>query len=148
MQFDTLMRDTRCIKMVKTLELARTELITADIESPINVLAKMMWDNNVASILLTEKDKIIGFIDDRSLFQLVANNINPLEKKPREILKTLETIPAIWDVDEAWEFMKTTIGKRFGVVDKNGKVLGILRKKTLAKMRLRLLKEELGIEED
>ncbi|MHA1730493.1 MAG: CBS domain-containing protein [Promethearchaeota archaeon] len=133
--------------MTRVIELARTKLVTADIETPINVLAKMMWDNNIGSILLTENDKIVGFIDDRSLFQLVSNNINPLEKKPREILKSLETIKADWDIEEAWDFMKTTIGKRFGVVDDNGKVLGILNKKTLGKIRLRLLKEELGIED-
>ncbi|GAB4321123.1 MAG: hypothetical protein Kow0069_25340 [Promethearchaeota archaeon] len=133
---------------MKVLELARRKLITADISTPINELAKMMWDNIVGSILITEGGRIVGFIDDRSLFQLIANNINPLEKNAREILKTLETIPADWDVSQAWEFMKTTIGKRFGVVNDKGEVVGILQRKNVAKMRLRLLKEELGIEED
>lgn len=134
---------------MKIIKIARTgtDLVTAPIDTPINVLAKTMWDNNIGSILLTEDDKIVGFIDDRSLFQLVANNINPLEKQPREILKTLETIPEDWDVHRVGEFLKTTIGKRFGVVNTEGEVIGIVRRKTVNKIRLQLLKEELGIED-
>ncbi len=126
----------------------RRELIKLSIDSPISVVAKTLWDNNVGSVLIYEgkEDNVVGFIDDRAIFKLIAENKNPLEVKSRTILKTLERVPKNLSVKEMWEKYGNTIHKRFGIVDENGKVIGILRKKTLAAFHMQLLKEELGIE--
>ncbi len=126
----------------------RRELIRLSIDSPISLIAKTLWDSNVGSVVIYEgkEDNIVGFIDDRAIFKLIAENKNPLEVKSRTIVKKLELIPKNLTVKETWEKYGNTVHKRFGVVDENGKVIGILRKKTLAAFHMQLLKEELGIE--
>ncbi len=126
----------------------RRELIRLSIDSPISAIAKTLWDNNVGSVVIFDgkEDNIVGFIDDRAIFKLIAENKNPLETKSRSIVKKLELIPKNLTVKETWEKYGNTVHKRFGVVDENGKVIGILRKKTLAAFHMQLLKEELGIE--
>ncbi len=126
----------------------RRELIRLSIDSPISHIAKTLWDSNVGSVVIYEgkEDNIVGFIDDRAIFKLIAENQNPLEVKSRSIVKKLECVPKNLTVKEMWERYGNTVHKRFGIVDENGKVIGILRKKTLAAFHMQLLKEELGIE--
>ncbi len=134
--------------IVKITEIMRRELIKASIDAPISEIAKILWDSNVGSVVIYEgkEDNVVGFIDDRAIFKLIAENKNPLEIKSRTIVKKLECIPKNMTVKETWEKYGNTVHKRFGVVDENGKVIGILRKKTLAAFHMQLLKEELGIE--
>ncbi len=133
---------------VKITEIMRRELIKLPIESPIAAIAKVLWDNNIGSVVIYEgkEDNIIGFIDDRAIFKLIADSKNPLEVQARTIIKKLEMVPKNLTVKECWEKYGNTVHKRFGIVDENGKVIGILRKKTLAAFHMQLLKEELGIE--
>jgi len=136
------------VVIIKITEIMRRELVKLSIDTPISGIAKILWDQNVGSVLIYDgkEDNIIGFIDDRAIFKLIADNRNPLEVKSKTILKKLECVPKNLTVKEMWEKYGNTIHKRFGVVDENGKVIGILRKKTLASFHMQLLKEELGIE--
>ncbi len=133
---------------LKITEIMRRELIRLSIDAPISEIAKTLWDNNVGSVVIYDgkEDNIVGFIDDRAIFKLIAENKNPLEIKSRTIVKKLECVPKNLTVKEMWEKYGATVHKRFGIVDENGKVIGILRKKTLAAFHMQLLKEELGIE--
>ncbi|OLS14018.1 MAG: hypothetical protein RBG13Loki_2333 [Promethearchaeota archaeon CR_4] len=134
--------------VIKITEIMRRELVKLSIDTPISVIAKTLWDKNVGSVLIYDgkEDNIVGFIDDRAIFKLIAENRNPLEVKSSTIFKKLECVPKSLTVKEMWEKYGNSNHKRFGIVDENSKVIGILRKKTLATIHMQLLKEELGIE--
>jgi Mg2+/Co2+ transporter CorB len=125
----------------------RKEIVKLPVDTPINEIAKTLWDNNIGSVLIFEDDpdNVLGFVDDRAIFKLIAENRNPLEVETRSIIKKLETHSNHLTIQELWDAVQDSISKVLGIVDDDGKVVGIIRKKTLAKLRFQLLKEELGI---
>jgi Mg2+/Co2+ transporter CorB len=125
----------------------RKEIVKLPVDTPINEIAKTLWDNNIGSVLIYEDDpdNVLGFVDDRVIFKLIAENRNPLEVDTRTIIKKLETHSNHLTIQELWDAVQDSISKVLGIVDDDGKVVGIIRKKTLAKLRFQLLKEELGI---
>ncbi|HMF32952.1 MAG TPA: CBS domain-containing protein [Candidatus Lokiarchaeia archaeon] len=133
--------------MPKVREYMRTEIVRVPVDTPINEIAKLLWDNNIGSVLVFEdnEDNVLGFVDDRAIFKLIAENRNPLEVDTRSIIKKLETHSVHLTVQELWDQVQDSISKVLGIEDDDGKVVGIMRKKTLAKLRFQVLKEELGI---
>lgn len=134
--------------MSRITDYMRAEVLKVSVDTPINEIAKLLWDNNIGSVLIyeDEPDNVLGFVDDRAIFKLIAENRNPLEVDTRSIIKMLETHSKHLTIQELWDRVHDSISKVLGIVDDDGKVIGVIRKKTLAKLRFQLLKEELGIE--
>ncbi|MHA1898636.1 MAG: CBS domain-containing protein [Promethearchaeota archaeon] len=133
--------------MTKIIELARKRLIDADINSNFRDIARIMLNNNVGSVIIRENGKIIGFIDDKSILNLIKDGINPIEEKIKDYIKKFPEIEYNLDVVEAWEKIKNRQEERWGLV-KEGSVIGIVRKRTISDFYTRILKEELHIEDE
>ena len=79
------------------------------------------------------------------LFRLLTSEENPIPKKAEEIMKPINTIYGDLDVEEAWEEMEKKEGERFCVIDQENNVIGIVKKKTIGVLRVKYLKQKLGI---
>lgn len=133
--------------MVKVINIARKNIIFCKIDDTVNIIAKIMTDYKIGSVLVKdiETDKFVGLIDDRRLFQLLTKKENPIPKKAKEIMVPLKTIKADFDIVEAWEDMEKKDGERFCIVDDKNNVIGIVKKRTIGILRLKYLKQKLGI---
>ncbi len=134
--------------MVNILSIARKNIIFCKSDDEVPTIAQTMVDYDIGSVLIkNEKGKFIGLIDDKMLFRLLTTGENPIPKKAREIMIPLIIINQDLDIEEAWEEMEKVQGERFCVVDDNTKVIGIVKKKTIGYLRLKHLKQKLGIQE-
>jgi CBS domain-containing protein len=133
--------------MVKVINIARKNIIFCKIDDTVNIIAKIMTDYKIGSVLVKdiETDKFVGLIDDRRLFRLLTKKENPIPKKAKEIMVPLKTIKADFDIVEAWEDMEKKDGERFCIVDDKNNVIGIVKKRTIGILRLKYLKQKLGI---
>ena len=133
--------------MVKVINIARKDIIFCKIDDTVNIIAKIMTDYKIGSVLVKdiETDKFVGLIDDRRLFRLLTKKENPIPKKAKDIMVPLKTIKADFDIVEAWEDMEKKDGERFCIVDDKNNVIGIVKKRTVGILRLKYLKQKLGI---
>ena len=63
--------------MPKIIDFARTTLIKADIGASFSSLAELMLKENIGSIVISQDDKIVGFVDDKTLLRLISEGKNP-----------------------------------------------------------------------
>ncbi len=134
--------------MVKIISIARKNIIFCKNDDTVDTIAKIMIEHNIGSVLVKNLDKnnYTGLIDDRLMFRLLTNNKeNPITKKASEIMVPLKKIRANLDIEDAWEKMEKKDGERFCVVDSENNVIGIVKKRTVGVLRLKNLKQKLGI---
>ncbi|MFX1316188.1 MAG: CBS domain-containing protein [Promethearchaeota archaeon] len=133
--------------MVKVIDIARKNIIYCGNNDTVDTIAKIMVNHNIGSVLVKdiEKDKYIGLIDDRMLFRLLTTKENPIPKKAKDIMVSLNNIKANLDIEDAWKEMEKVKSQRFCVIDDKNNVVGIVKKKTIAYLRIKYLKQKLGI---
>jgi len=130
------------------LEFARTELVTSPITSTIQDLATIMKGGIIGSVFLTdEKGKIKGIVSDKDIFDLIAAGKNPLLSKPADIMKKLTTVDEDTPALDVLALMNEKNITRVGIKNKKGELIGIVSKKKLQFEQMRILKDDLGIEE-
>lgn len=129
------------------LEFARTDLITLPKTTSITEIAKIMREGIVGSVFLTGEDgSIEGLVTDRGIFDLIVEGKNPLDVEPADIMEQLILIDEDTPALDALELMKEKNVLRLGIT-RCGEMIGIVSKKKLQFEQLRIIKEELGIEE-
>ena len=84
--------------------------------------AKMMSDKNVGSLVVTDKEKIVGIITEKDILK----NINRLSEKVADVMsKNVVTIDKNDSIENAAELMAENKVKRLPVVYK-GELVGIV----------------------
>jgi CBS domain-containing protein len=132
----------------RVLEFARTDLVTSPVSSSISDIAKIMQDGIIGSVFLTDDDgKIVGLITDRTIFSIIADGKNPLDLTPAEMMEEIVTVDENMPALDVLDFMKSKKISRVGVTNKNGDIVGVVSEKKLHFDRLRIMKDELGIED-
>ncbi|MHA1272349.1 MAG: CBS domain-containing protein [Promethearchaeota archaeon] len=133
--------------MVKLKTIARKNIIYCNRDDTVDKIAKIMVDHNIGSVLVRdpENEQFIGLIDDKMLFRLLTTGENPIPKKAEEIMVDLNKLSGELDIEQAWNEMEKINSDRFCVVDENNNVIGIVKKKTVGMLRLKYLKQKLGI---
>jgi predicted transcriptional regulator len=134
--------------MPRIVEFARTTLIKADISSSFSLLAELMLKENIGSIVITKDDDIVGFIDDKTIMRLVSEGENPHDLEINEFIKDFPLIHQDTHLLDAWEDVKDHGKERYGVINDDGKIIGIIRKRTINRFRYLIMKEEMNIEDD
>lgn len=133
--------------MPRIIDLARTNLIKIDISSSFKDIAELMLQYNIGSVIITKDDDIIGFIDEITILQLIAEGKNPINCSINKYISKFPTLDYNTKVLDVWDIIKDEPFERYGVV-KEGKIIGIVRKRTINDFRVRILREELHIEDD
>lgn len=133
--------------MVKLKTIARKNIIYCEKGDTVNKIAKIMVDHNIGSVLVKDplNEQFIGIIDDKMLFRLLTLKDNPITKKAEDIMANLNKLSGELDIEDAWNEMEKINAERYCVVDDKGKVIGIVKKKTIGMLRLKYLKQKLGI---
>jgi len=119
--------------MVKVKEIMKRNVITIDPELTVSDAAKIMTNNRIGSIIVTDKKmKPVGIVTDDDIVGLIAAGKNPKKTKIKEIptkRKLVSTLPDD-DVLKVTKRMIKTGVKRLPVI-KDGKLQGIISDKEI-----------------
>lgn len=97
--------------------------IVVDFDISLKEAAKIMSDKNIGSLIVLKDNKIIGIITEND----IVRNVSNLDRKISQIMsKRVLTINEDEDIDNAAELMGKNKIKRVPVIDKNGRLTGIV----------------------
>ncbi|TFF96271.1 MAG: CBS domain-containing protein [Promethearchaeota archaeon] len=132
--------------MVKLSTIARKNIIFCKKEDTVDTIATIMVRHHIGCVLVkdTITEEFIGLIDDRMLFRLLTLGENPIPKTAEEIMIPLHLIEGELEIEDDWHKMENSNAERFCVTE-NERVIGIVKKKTVGMLRLKHLKQKLGI---
>jgi len=104
-----------------------TNVLTADVNDLIKVVAKKMSERKVGSVLVTKQNKVVGIVTERDLLERVIAKDKPLGRLPisRIMSKPVITISSDTDVMDAADIMKRNKIRRLPVVE-DGKLVGLI----------------------
>jgi CBS domain-containing protein len=104
-------------------------------EDDLEYVTKLMLDHNCGAIPVCDGAKIIGVITDRDIaVRGFTKAGNPLSLEVRELMTQPVFTIGEWDhIDNAIELMEEKQVRRLPVVDRNGRIVGILSQSDLAK---------------
>lgn len=107
--------------------LARTDVVTAQPETPATNLARTMRDETVGCVVITEGDDPVGLVTDRDLaVRLVANDHDPGTTTARDVMTDDPlTVDVGTGLFELTETMEEHAVRRVPVVE-NGSLAGII----------------------
>jgi len=100
--------------MPKILAYARTNLIKADIGTSFSSLADLMLKNNIGSIMITENEEIVGYVDDKIILGLISEMKNPNAHNIKEFIQKFQLIHQDMHIPYAWDKIKDFPDERFG----------------------------------
>jgi len=108
--------------------ISRKEFISISQDASIKEVAGIMASRNVGSVVVVEDGKPVWILTDRDIVvRLVNKGINPSEVKVSELMTK---VPICLQEDlgilEALEIVKQKGVRRYPVVDKDGKMTGIV----------------------
>ena len=134
--------------MPKIIDFARTTLIKADIGASFSSIAKLMLKENIGSIVITQDDEIVGFVDEKILLRLISEGKNPNDLIMGKFVQKFPLIHLDTHLLDAWEDVKDFPHERYGIINGEGKIMGIIRKRTINRFRYLIMKDEMHIEDD
>ncbi|MEM3736826.1 MAG: CBS domain-containing protein [Candidatus Bathyarchaeia archaeon] len=114
--------------MVKVKAIMTKELVTVKPEATVAEASKVFAKNKVGSILVCEKDEPCGIITERDLvYNVLARELDPKKVLVKDIMsKPLVAIDENSEISEAAELMNAKNIRRIAIVDKKGKLAGIV----------------------
>jgi CBS domain-containing protein len=129
------------IESVPVSSIMVRDVKTAEENQSINAIAKVMSDNNIGSVVIVKSDDIeglSGIITERDIVLIAAaaahnsSLSSTLQLLARDIMsKPVITIYAGSSIQDAIQSMKLNNIRRLPVVDKEGKMVGIITDKDM-----------------
>jgi CBS domain-containing protein len=119
---------------MRVAEVARKNVVTCRPDESIPMVAKMMLDNWIGSVIVVNnKQEPVGFVTDGIIFNLIAKGKNPTILLARDVMvKPVQTVHMntnVLDISDD-EFLKSKVN-RLAVVDDEGKLTGIISRKVV-----------------
>jgi CBS domain-containing protein len=108
---------------------------TIDADRSVAYAAKMMRDEDVGLAPIVEGNKLIGMLTDRDIaVRVAAQGRDPGQVKVRDVAsKQLVTIDPQQDLDEALRIMAKHQVRRLPVVEKDGRLIGVVAQADIAR---------------
>lgn len=124
-------------KKFSIVEAARRDVVTCHVSDPVPKVAQKMVDNWISSVFVKDdSDKVVGIITDGIIFRLVAQEKDPRLYRAGDIMfRDLITVGTDASIEELRNLFEKTKVKRVGVVDSNGKIIGVISKKWVNKFK-------------
>jgi len=109
---------------------------TIEPSTPIFEAARIMRDENVGSLPITEGKQLVGTITDRDItIRAIAEGRDPQGTTVQEIAsRDLVTVDPQQDLDEALKLMAQHQVRRLPVVEEDGMLVGIVAQADVAKV--------------
>ncbi len=113
------------------LDIAMRDIVTCNEDDSLSKVAQLMVDNWVSSVFVVNHEgKVVGIITDGAIFRLIAKEEDPRKYKAKDIMfREIITVREDASIDEIKDLFEKTKIKRVGVVDKDGKLIGVISKK-------------------
>jgi CBS-domain-containing membrane protein len=107
------------------------EVVTCHASDPLPKVAQLMVDNWISSVFVKDDhDKVVGIITDGIIFRLVAKEKEPRLYKAGDVMvRDIITVSPDASIGELRSLFDKTKVKRVGVVDNNGKIIGVISKR-------------------
>jgi CBS domain-containing protein len=120
------------------------ELVAARAEETVCDAAKRMAENKCGSILIMDRERLLGIFTERDLLvRVVATGRNPAETRLADVMTTdLETIDGDDSIEEAIRRMDEGAFRHLPVVDSE-RVLGVLSARDIPILELGSMAKEL-----
>jgi CBS domain-containing protein len=108
-------------------EIMTRDVVTVDIKSDVQKLAKKMLTYKVGSVIVTDKNQPVGIVTERDIVRkIVSRNLKPEEISIKELMTTpLLTVPSTEDVTDIMHKMVKLEIRRLPIVEK-GKLVGLV----------------------
>jgi CBS domain-containing protein len=122
--------------MAKTItDVMSTKPCAIDAGKPVAYAARMMKQEDVGLAPIVEGDRLVGALTDRDIVtRVVAEGRDPQAVPVREVASTdLVTINPEEDLDEALRLMASYQIRRLPVVERDGRLVGVLAQADVAR---------------
>ncbi len=108
-------------------EVMSTGLATVTADATVVEAARLMRDQDVGAVLVTDGDTLTGILTDRDIaIRVVAGALDPLETRVADVAsRSLATLSPQDTLDRAAEVMRTEAVRRLPVVE-DGRPVGIV----------------------
>ena len=109
---------------------------TIEPSTPIAEAARIMRDENVGSLPITEGNQLVGTVTDRDItIRAVADGRDPQGTTVQEIAsRDIVTVDPQQNLDEALRLMAQHQVRRLPVVEEDGKLVGIVAQADVAQV--------------
>jgi len=110
------------------LKIARTPPIVAAPDESVAKAIEKMVDAGVGAVAAVDGEKLVGIFTERDVMnRIVYRRLSALDTPLKEVMTTeVFTIPPEMDANEAFESMTDKHFRHLPIVDKDGKLLGML----------------------
>ena len=98
-------------------------------DTPVADLAKLMRENDIGAIPIGENDRLIGMVTDRDIVckGLAKDSFNPSRATARDVMSSgIHCCGDDDDLGKAVRHMETLKIRRLPVINKNGRMVGML----------------------
>jgi CBS domain-containing protein len=113
------------------------EVVTCHVSDPLPKVAQLMVDNWISSVFVKDdKERVVGLITDGIVFRLVAKEKDPRRYKAGDVMvRDIIMVSPDASIEELRALFEKTKVKRVGVVDDNGKIIGVISKRWVDKFK-------------
>ncbi len=125
------------MKKILVKDLMRQDiLVTAKPEEKVIDAVEKMARNNVGSVVIVDNDKIVGIITERDIINLIASKKDLNEQLKSHMTKNPITIYFDENLEKATLLMKEKNIRHLPVINKEGKLIGMLSSRDIIKVSL------------
>ena len=99
-----------------------------DANQPVHDAMKVMGEKNIASVIVTENDRLVGIFSERDVLNKVAENYEKMKDQPVREVMTPNPV-AVYEIDSPAKAMnQMAIGgfRHVPILDLDDKVVGVL----------------------
>ncbi len=119
-------------ELATAYDLSRKELVFCDVEEPVSEVARRFLERNVGSMIVRSSGGYVGFLTDDTLFRAIADGVDLRNATCGDLkLDPLHTIAKDARLSKVAETFRQTGATRLAVVDRNGKIVAVVKKKNL-----------------
>jgi len=121
--------------MVNVKAIMKKELIAVKPEVTVTEACKILVSKKIGSILVCEKDVPYGIVTEKDvMYKVLARELDPKKVLVKDIMsQPLVTVGEDDEVGEAADLMAAKSIRRLGVINKQGKLMGIITARDIMK---------------
>jgi len=128
---------------VKELMIPKEKLVKVKPSITITEAAKIMYDKGIGSVLVVENEKLMGIFTERDIVKTVATGISLNESLEKVMTKNPITIEEDEYLSKASIIMSEKNIRHLPVINKEGKLVGIISAKDIATYFYTIIEREI-----
>lgn len=122
---------------LKVVEIARKDLVLCRTSDSLSLVANLMLDRNVGSVLVESGHDVVGIVTKNDLLRAYLSGRSWKETAADVVMShPVATCDADDTIDEALHKFKNTRYSRLAVKDKTGKIVGVVKRKIVERFML------------